>query len=59
MDIRQLEYAVAVADHGGFTSAARAVHVSQPSLSHGIRSCRDGGRSCIEQGGFRPRQQPF
>ncbi len=37
MDLRQLTYLVAVADHGGFTAAARAVHVSQPSLSHGIR----------------------
>lgn len=38
MDLRQLEYLVAVADHGGFTRAAAACHVSQPSLSHGIRS---------------------
>lgn len=38
MDLRQLEYAVAIADHGSFTKAARAVHVSQPSLSHGIRA---------------------
>ena len=37
MDLRQLEYAVAVADHGGFTSAAGALHLSQPSLSHGVR----------------------
>ncbi len=38
MDLRQLEYLVAVADHGTFTGAARAIHVSQPSLSHGIRT---------------------
>lgn len=38
MDLRQLEYLVAVADHGTFTAAATAVHVSQPSLSHGIRT---------------------
>lgn len=38
MDLRQLEYVVAVADHGGFTRAARAEHVSQPSLSQGVRS---------------------
>jgi DNA-binding transcriptional LysR family regulator len=37
MDLRQLEYAVAVADHGGFTRAAATQHVSQPSLSHGVR----------------------
>ena len=38
MDLRQLEYLVAVADHGTFTRAARAVRVAQPSLSHGIRT---------------------
>lgn len=38
MDLRQLEYLIAVDDHGSFTKAARAMHVSQPSLSHGIRS---------------------
>src|SRR5687767_6800104 len=38
MDLRQLGYVVAVADEGGFTRAARAVHVAQPSLSEGIRT---------------------
>lgn len=38
MDLRQLEYVVAVADEGGFTSAARAVHVAQPSLSQSVRT---------------------
>src|SRR3954452_21276440 len=38
MEVRQLEYAVAVADHGGFTKAAMAMHVAQPSLSHGVRT---------------------
>jgi LysR family carnitine catabolism transcriptional activator len=37
MDLRQFEYIVAVADHGSFTKAAIATHVSQPSLSHGVR----------------------
>lgn len=36
MELRQLEYAVAVIDHGGFTRAAAALYVSQPSLSQGI-----------------------
>lgn len=31
--LRQLEYVVAVARHGTFVAAARACHVSQPSLS--------------------------
>ncbi|MGI9431494.1 MAG: LysR family transcriptional regulator, partial [Myxococcota bacterium] len=35
--LRQLEYAVAVADHGNFHAAARACGVSQPGLSTQIR----------------------
>jgi len=38
MDLRQLEYVIAVVDEGGFTHAARAVHVSQPALSQAVRS---------------------
>ncbi len=38
MELRQLEYVVAVVDHGGFTRAADALHVAQPSLSQGIRT---------------------
>jgi DNA-binding transcriptional LysR family regulator len=41
MELRQLEYVVAVADHGGFTRAAAALRVSQPSLSHGVRAVED------------------
>ncbi|MFD4190890.1 LysR family transcriptional regulator [Amycolatopsis thermoflava] len=37
MERRQLEYFLAVVEHGGFTNAARALHVAQPSLSHAIR----------------------
>jgi LysR family hydrogen peroxide-inducible transcriptional activator len=35
--LRQLEYAVAVADHKSFHRAARACHVSQPGLSGQLR----------------------
>ncbi|HTA02504.1 MAG TPA: LysR family transcriptional regulator [Streptosporangiaceae bacterium] len=38
MEIRQLEYFLAVVDHGGVTRAAQALHISQPSLSQAIRS---------------------
>src|SRR3954447_11876460 len=38
MELRHLEYVVGVVDQGGFTKAAAALHVSQPSLSQGIRT---------------------
>ncbi|HET8672924.1 MAG TPA: LysR family transcriptional regulator [Thermoleophilaceae bacterium] len=37
MTLRQLEYLLAVAEAGSFTSAAAKLHVSQPSLSHQIK----------------------
>lgn len=37
MDLRKLELFVAVVDAGGFTAAAEAVHVAQPSVSQAIR----------------------
>ncbi|MFI9511239.1 LysR family transcriptional regulator [Nocardia sp. NPDC052566] len=36
MERRQLEYLVAIVEHGGFTRAAKALHVAQPSLSRAI-----------------------
>ncbi|MEA2398857.1 MAG: hypothetical protein QOK25_2413 [Thermoleophilaceae bacterium] len=36
MELRQVQYAVAVIDHGGFTRAAAALYVSQPSVSQGV-----------------------
>jgi DNA-binding transcriptional LysR family regulator len=38
MDLRQLEYFLAVVEHGGVTSAARALRVAQPSLSDALRA---------------------
>lgn len=38
MEIRQLEYLVAVATDGSFTAAADALGVSQPSVSQGLRA---------------------
>ena len=37
MEMRQVEYVLAVVDRGSFTKAAAAMEVSQPSLSDGIR----------------------
>ena len=37
MELRQLRYVLAVVDHGGFTRAAAAEHIAQPSLSQAIR----------------------
>ena len=37
MDLRRLTYFLAVVDEGGFTSAAKAVFVSQPALSLAIK----------------------
>ena len=37
MDVRQLEYFLAVVDNGGVNRAAAALHVAQPSLSQSIR----------------------
>ena len=41
MDLRRLGHFLAVADHGGFTRAARAVFVSQPALSLAVRELED------------------
>jgi LysR family transcriptional regulator, transcription activator of glutamate synthase operon len=37
MDLRQLEYVLAVAEHGNFTRAAGQLHVAQPALSVAVR----------------------
>jgi LysR family transcriptional regulator, carnitine catabolism transcriptional activator len=37
MDLRQVEYVLAVVERGSFTKAAASMPVSQPSLSDGIR----------------------
>lgn len=46
MERRELEYFLAIAEHGSFTAAAQAMRVAQPSLSHAIGSMesRLGGK---------------
>lgn len=46
MDSRQLRYFLAVVDHGGFTRAAEALYVAQPTLTQAMRNLERelGGR---------------
>src|SRR5262249_20962619 len=37
VELRAIEYSAAVVDHGGFTRAAAALGVAQPSLSEGVQ----------------------
>lgn len=54
MDIRQLEFFLAIVDHGGFNRAAAAPYVSQPALSQTVRSLeRDLGTDLFHRLGKR------
>ncbi|QWF84739.1 LysR family transcriptional regulator [Amycolatopsis sp. CA-230715] len=54
MDARQLEYFLAVVDHGGMNRAAQALYVAQPSLSQSIRALeRDLGGALFDRVGRR------
>lgn len=50
LTLRQLDYAVAIARHGGMTAAAGALHVSQPALSVALRELEAGlGRPLFQR----------
>jgi DNA-binding transcriptional LysR family regulator len=54
MDVRQLEYFLAVVDHGGFNRAAAALYLAQPSLSQAVRGLeRDLGAELFHRIGRR------
>jgi len=38
MELRQVEHVIGVVEHGGFTRAAAALHISQPALSQSVRT---------------------
>lgn len=52
MELRQVAYVLAVADHGTFTRAAASIPVSQPALSQGIATLeRDLGVALFDRVG--------
>ncbi|GAA2638036.1 LysR family transcriptional regulator [Actinomadura fulvescens] len=54
MDIRQLEYFLAIVDHGGFNRAASAMYISQPALSQAVQGLeRDLGSALFHRMGRR------
>jgi DNA-binding transcriptional LysR family regulator len=38
MELRQLRHLIAVVEHGSFSRAAEAVHLTQPALSRSIQA---------------------
>ncbi|MDR9368517.1 LysR family transcriptional regulator, partial [Conexibacter sp. JD483] len=56
MELRQLAYLAAVAEHGGFTAAADALHVAQPGVSAQVRRLEgELGHELLDRSGRRVR----
>ncbi|MFD2473321.1 LysR family transcriptional regulator [Amycolatopsis silviterrae] len=59
MELRHLRYFVAVAEEGGFSAAARRLHVVQPTLSMQIRDLEhELGGPLFDRAGRQPRLTP-
>ena len=55
MDLRQLNALLAVAEHGGFSAAARALHTVQSNVStHVARLEKELGATLIDRATGRP-----
>ena len=58
MDLRQLNALLAVAEHGGFSSAARALHTVQSNVStHVARLEKELGATLIDRATGRPTKE--
>ena len=56
MELQQLRCVIAIDDHGTFTAAATALHISQPALSHAVaRLERELGARLFERSAARTR----
>ena len=53
MDTQKLAHLLAVVEHGTFSEAARAVHLTQPALSRSIRSLEDELKATLFDRGAR------
>ena len=60
VEVRQLRHLLAVAEHGNFHRAARAVHLSQPALTKSIQQLeRQFGATLFDRTGRRVEPTPM
>jgi len=50
MNLRVLEYVIAVAEHGGVTRAAEELRVSEPALSKAIQQLEEEWATLVAEG---------